>query len=107
MSGHVIVRLVETPPATLAEYVARIDGEGNEFDGQEHVEAAYNAYRQRHQPWRWVALSAGNHEPLAKSTESYFNRADCEHAIEVLFSATTRVELSRTVDGIESRSPLR
>lgn len=106
MSGHVIVRLVETPPKTLSEYVARIDDD-SDFEGQEQVQAAYNAYRNRHQPWSWVALSAGNHEPLGKSTEHYFNRIDCEHAIELLFAATTRVELAHIVDGIETRNALR
>lgn len=93
MSEGVVVELIYTPPVPFDVWIARIDDE-SDFDGQEQVEAAYNAYRQHHQPWRWIAKSAGNNEPLAKSTESYFNEDDCRHAIGLLFGSATPARLT-------------
>lgn len=30
--------------------------------------------------WRWT-FKAANHEPIAVSSESYWNEADCDHGI--------------------------
>lgn len=37
----------------------------------------YNASNQYGQPWYWNVASYGNHEELARSSETYKNRADC------------------------------
>jgi len=44
-------------------------------------EMRYEIYKSNDQ-WRW-RLKAGNHEILA-SGESYFNRSDCQHAINLV-----------------------
>ena len=47
----------------------------------------------RWQGWSWIALNAGNHEPLAISTEKYTNRQDCLDAIRQLFGTDATVHL--------------
>lgn len=46
----------------------------------------------RWQGWQWVA-SAGNHEPLARSTEMYANQDDAVDCASILFDprATVRI----------------
>ncbi len=45
------------------------------------------------QPWRLLVVSGDNHEPLFRSTESYFNRADAIHAAELAFGSGSNVYL--------------
>jgi uncharacterized protein YegP (UPF0339 family) len=33
--------------------------------------------------WYWIYY-AGNREPIARSSESYVNRSDCEHSINLV-----------------------
>ena len=49
--------------------------------------------RRRPQRWSWTAVSGGNGRTLARSSESYTNRADCIAAIYQLFGAGSDVYL--------------
>ena len=48
--------------------------------------------RNKFQPWRWKATSAGNNRTLA-SGEAFHNREDCLHSVELLFGAFTDVHI--------------
>jgi uncharacterized protein YegP (UPF0339 family) len=43
----------------------------------------YYIYKDNQNQWRWT-LYAANNEPLAVSSESYWNKADCLHAIDLV-----------------------
>ena len=43
----------------------------------------YYIYVDRTGKWRWY-LSSANHRKIAKSSESYLNKADCLHAISLV-----------------------
>jgi hypothetical protein len=49
----------------------------------------------RPQRWTWRAVNSGNHRVLAKSSETYTNRADAESVATALFSEGERVTLVR------------
>ncbi|KWX66832.1 hypothetical protein [Mycobacterium sp. NAZ190054] len=98
----IVVELIEDEPDTLEEF-----GEYIRATDVHDLEAKYRRYLDRFQPFRWVAKRTGNHEPLAKSTESYFNRGDCVDAITLLFVMSTGVELVTHDNGIEERRSLR
>lgn len=53
----------------------------------------YRELVERYQPWRLLILSGDNHEPMFRSTERYFNRADALHAAELAFGAGSTVYL--------------
>ncbi len=53
----------------------------------------YRELVERYQPWRLLILSGDNHEPMFRSTERYFNRADALHAAELAFGANSNVWL--------------
>lgn len=53
--------------------------------------------RRRQQPWRWVAVRAGNRRRLATSGEWYTNRGDALDAIQTLFGYGTDVYLHPSV----------
>ena len=44
---------------------------------------AYYVYKDHQGYWRWRLL-AGNNRTIADSAESYYNRQDCLHAIELV-----------------------
>lgn len=48
----------------------------------------FHVYRDNANPslWRWTLYSA-NHEKIANSGESYWNKADCKHAIDLVASS--------------------
>lgn len=46
----------------------------------------FKKYRDQAQQWRWT-LYASNHKKVADSGESYWNEADCDHAIKLVKSA--------------------
>jgi len=54
--------------------------------------------RSQFQPWRWHAVSAGNHKILAQG-ERYFNEADALHAIDLLFGSGSNVYLRQHEQG--------
>ena len=43
----------------------------------------YVIYRDSQNYWRWT-LYAANNKKIADSGESYYNKADCEHAINLV-----------------------
>jgi uncharacterized protein YegP (UPF0339 family) len=43
----------------------------------------FQLYNDRQGQWRWRFIAANN-RILADSGESYYNRADCEHAINLI-----------------------
>jgi uncharacterized protein YegP (UPF0339 family) len=43
----------------------------------------FQIYQDRTGQWRWAYVTTNNRK-LADSGESYYNRADCEHAIAIL-----------------------
>lgn len=49
--------------------------------------------RTRWQPWSAMISSAGNHEDLFKSTESWTNRSDAVNAIRLAFTNGSNVYL--------------
>ncbi len=53
----------------------------------------YRELVDRFQPWSLLILSGDNHEPMFRSTERYFNRADALHAAELAFGANSNVWL--------------
>lgn len=46
----------------------------------------YQIYRDSANFWRW-RLKAANHEVIAVSSESYYNKSDCQHAIGLVKSS--------------------
>ena len=44
---------------------------------------AYHIYKDVNGHWRWY-LSAGNNRKIANSGESYWNKEDCLHAINLV-----------------------
>jgi uncharacterized protein YegP (UPF0339 family) len=42
--------------------------------------------------WRWY-LEAANHKKIAVSGESYENKSDCEHAIDLIKSTNQFIEI--------------
>ena len=56
-----------------------------------YVEKKTGWLGKRYQGWTWVAKSAGNNMPLAKSTERYTNRQDAINAITLLFGINATV----------------
>lgn len=82
----IIVDLIEDEPKKRREFYLERPGQD-----VSDIELAYRQYLERFQPWRWVAKRAGNNEPLAKSTESYFNKSDCWDAIGLLFGPGSAV----------------
>lgn len=86
MTATIYVDLVQAMPITREEWAQDYPG-GNVDDET----AAYRKYRDEFQPWRWIAKSGDNHETLAVSSERYFNRDDCLHAIDLLFGNDSHV----------------
>jgi uncharacterized protein YegP (UPF0339 family) len=88
MSAGVVVELIEDTPTPREKF------QQDSYMSDEIIDREYRQYLDRFQPWRWIAKSAGNNEPLAKSTESYFNEDDCRHAIGLLFGSATPARLT-------------
>ncbi|QDT42534.1 hypothetical protein Pan241w_26190 [Gimesia alba] len=44
---------------------------------------AYYIYKDISGQWRWRYV-AGNNRIIAVSSESYFNKADCQNAVEIM-----------------------
>lgn len=63
------------------------------------VGMGYAQYINRFQPWRLLIKSGDNQEPLFRSTESYFNRADAIHAAELAFGSGSNVYLREAEHG--------
>jgi hypothetical protein len=55
--------------------------------------------RKRPQRWFWVAKNGGNQKRLARSTETYTNKADCIEAIYALFGDGSNVYLRQAEIG--------
>lgn len=90
------VDLIADEPKTFDEWWEHVDGvnpDGDFFADDAAIHAAYRAYVDRHQPWRILIKSGDNQEPLFKSTESYFNRADAIHAVYLAFGPGSNVYL--------------
>ena len=66
---------------------------------QGELDAEYMKYINRFQPWRLLILSGDNHEPMFRSTERYFNRADALHAAELAFGSGSNVYLREAEHG--------
>ncbi|MFV8049759.1 hypothetical protein [Mycobacterium sp. 48b] len=86
MTALVYVDVVRAEPITRAEWAQ--DHPGSDVDDEN---AAYRKYLDGFQAWRWLAKSGDNHEVLAVSSERYFNRGDCLHAVELLFGNGSHV----------------
>jgi uncharacterized protein YegP (UPF0339 family) len=52
------------------------------------MEMAYYIYKDRQGYWRWRLL-ASNNRTVADSAESYYNRQDCLHGIELVKGSWT------------------
>lgn len=89
----IYVDLVRDEPMTFEEFAIEWDNDG--------VQVAYRTYRDRFQPWRLLIKSGLNQEPLFKSTESYFNKADAEHAARIAFASGSDVYLRQAEHGNE------
>lgn len=63
------------------------------------IAIAYAKYRDGFQPWRSLIKSGDNEEPLFRSTERYFNKADAIHAIQLAFGPETDVYLRQHEQG--------
>lgn len=44
---------------------------------------AYYVFKDQNQQWRWHLL-AGNNRIIANSGESYYNKQDCVHAVNLV-----------------------
>ena len=97
MSNPIVFILVEETPQDYRDFKADKQWYSNYFAQQ-----AYQRYLSRFQPYRWIAKAA-NGEVIARSSENYFNRDDCLHAIELI--ATSPIWLEQP--GVEHRSRLR
>jgi uncharacterized protein YegP (UPF0339 family) len=85
MTTTIYVNVVRAEPQTRGEWAADhpyVDVDDNRL--------AYRKYLDNFQAWHWMAKSS-NGEVLAVSSERYFNRADCVHAIDLLFGARSHV----------------
>lgn len=80
----VYVDLIEVQPMTFEQH-------SDHYRGHVDPQQRYRKYRDRFQPWRWVARSAANNKIMARSPDRYFNRTDCVDAIVVLFGHDTTV----------------
>lgn len=87
--------LVRDEPMTREEFVEKVPVLRNATQ----LEPSYQAYLERHQPWRLLIKSGDNQEPLFRSTESYFNRADAIHAADLAFGAGSTVFLREREHG--------
>jgi hypothetical protein len=88
----IYVDLVVDAPMTREEFRQHSVVSGAKWPNGE-LDAEYQKYRDRHQPWRLLIKSGDNQEPLFRSTESYFNRADAIHAAELAFGNKSNVYL--------------
>lgn len=94
MSALIYVDVVRAEPTPRGEWAAdhpRLD--------VDDARMAYRKYLDGFQAWRWIAKSGDNHEVLAVSSEQYFNRADCLHAVELLFGTGSHVYRRETEHG--------
>jgi uncharacterized protein YegP (UPF0339 family) len=83
--NRVTVELIEVKPLTYEQWADR-------YRGFTNPHSRYRDYRDKFQPWRWIAKGANN-RTLARSSERYFNEADCRHAIGLLFGPGSTVVL--------------
>jgi hypothetical protein len=90
----IYVDLVRDEPFTRDEYSLMRAG-----DDVDDIALAYAKYLEHFQPWRLLIKSGDNQEPLFRSTESYFNRADAIHAAELAFGAGSNVYLREAEHG--------
>jgi hypothetical protein len=86
----IYVDLIEDKPMTMEEFIASGNVVTNEL---------YRRYLDRFQPWRLLIKSGDNQEPLFKSTECYFNKADAVHAAEIAFGSSSNVYLRQSEHG--------
>ena len=84
----IYVDVLKDTPRTLEEF--QYDNRGADVDD---IAAEYRIYKERFQPYRIIVTSGDNHEPLFRSTESYFNRADAIHAAQIAFGRGSNVYL--------------
>lgn len=90
----IYVDLIKDQPLPREEYVPdhRVETKG-EWD------AAYRQYVERFQPFRLLVKSGDNQEPLFRSTEAYFNKADAIHAAHLAFGSGSNVYLRQHEKG--------
>lgn len=48
----------------------------------------FTLYKDKQGYWRWT-LKAGNHETIADSAESYYNKSDCQAGINLVKSSSS------------------
>lgn len=96
----IYVDLVADKPQSYAEWVGLApDGYPSPEVITGERKANYRRYIDDFQPWRILIKSGDNQEPLFRSTESYFNKADAEHAAHLAFGAGSNVYLRQAEHG--------
>ena len=95
----IYVDLVRDEPLSAEDWHAKYDATFGEI--AEDDEPEYQQYLDRFQPWRLLIKSGDNQEPLFKSTESYFNKADAENAARIGFGRGSNVYLRQSEHGNE------
>jgi hypothetical protein len=86
----IYVVLIEDRMLTMEEFIAT---------GAVITKAKYQSYTENFQPWRLLVKSGDNHRDLFRSTESYYNRADAEHAADIAFGPNSDVYLRHAEQG--------
>lgn len=92
----VFVDLIEDAPKSKSAFAAE------DYSGEDvyHLDEHYQQYLDtKFQPWRVLIKSGDNEEPLFRSTERYFNKADAIHAIQLAFGPETDVYLRQHEQG--------
>lgn len=94
----IYVDLIEDTPLDRQQY-GKTYGYTDSSADSTALTDAHKRYLERFQPWRVLIKSRDNHEPLFRSTESYFNKADAIHAAELGFGAGSNVYLRQHEHG--------
>lgn len=97
----IYVDVVEDEPQTRDEFFANWPQVEIDPDYEALCEKVYQQYLDRFQPFRVAIKSGDNEEPLFRSTESYFNRADAKHAARIGFGRGSNVYLRQHEQGNE------
>lgn len=92
----IYVDLVKDEPKSFDDWAeAFVD----EYVATPQANTDYDDYVERFQPWRLAIISGDNQKELFRSSESYFNRADAEHAAEIGFGRGSNVYLREAEHG--------
>lgn len=95
----IFVDLVRDEPLSAEDWHAKYDESFGEI--AEDGDPDYRQYVDRFQAFRLLIISGDNRQPLFRSTESYFNRADAIHAAEIAFGSASNVYLREVEHGNE------